>query len=127
VAPRAVLAGLIAVCHLACIQPSAPGNFKTFFCSPVDEIQQETKEQKDIERHMRNMSNDLIKLNVLINKNNNSFKELQDGNIITENEFVRSLKVQRLAISFPGLNLPRTSEANGDPVKPDNVVLLCAS
>ncbi|XP_075296789.1 coiled-coil domain-containing protein 40 [Opisthocomus hoazin] len=58
-----------------------------------NEIQQETKEQKDIERHMRNMSNDLIKLNVLINKNNNSFKELQDGNIITENEFVRSLKV----------------------------------
>ncbi|NXP79160.1 CCD40 protein, partial [Ramphastos sulfuratus] len=63
-----------------------------FPCSPVDEINQETKEQKDIERHMRNMSNDLIKLNVLINKNNNSFEELQYGNIITENEFVRSLK-----------------------------------
>ncbi|XP_074967752.1 coiled-coil domain-containing protein 40 isoform X1 [Phalacrocorax aristotelis] len=57
-----------------------------------NEIQQVTKEQKDIERHMRNMSNDLIKLNVLINKNNNSFEELQYGNIITENEFVRSLK-----------------------------------
>ncbi|XP_010289374.1 PREDICTED: coiled-coil domain-containing protein 40 [Phaethon lepturus] len=55
-------------------------------------LQQETKEQKDIERHMRNMSNDLIKLNVLINKNNSSFKELQYGNIITENEFIRSLK-----------------------------------
>ncbi|KFW67451.1 Coiled-coil domain-containing protein 40, partial [Pygoscelis adeliae] len=51
-----------------------------------------TEKQKDIERHMRNMSNDLIKLNVLINKNNNSFEELQYGNIITENEFVRSLK-----------------------------------
>ncbi|NXL49858.1 CCD40 protein, partial [Podilymbus podiceps] len=57
-----------------------------------NEIQQETKEQKDIERHMRNMSNDLIKLNVLINKNNSSFEDLQYGNIITENEFVRSLK-----------------------------------
>ncbi|NXT18861.1 CCD40 protein, partial [Syrrhaptes paradoxus] len=57
-----------------------------------NEIQQETKEQKDIERHMRNMSNDLIKLNVLINKNNSSFEELQYGNIIAENEFVRSLK-----------------------------------
>lgn len=116
--------------HLACIQPRAPGNFKTFFCSPVDEIQQETKEQKDIERHMRNMSNDLIKLNVLINKNNNSFEELQYGNIITENEFVRSLKVQRLDISFPGLNLPCSSEANGDPVnlsQSDNVVLVYAS
>ncbi|KFV65339.1 Coiled-coil domain-containing protein 40, partial [Dryobates pubescens] len=57
-----------------------------------NEINQETKEQKDIERHMRNMSNDLIKLNVLINKNNNSFEELQYGNIVTENEFLRSLK-----------------------------------
>ncbi|NXJ82737.1 CCD40 protein, partial [Trogon melanurus] len=57
-----------------------------------NEIQQETKEQKDIERHMRNMSNDLIKLNVLINKNNSSFEELQCGNIIAENEFIRSLK-----------------------------------
>ncbi|KAM9222170.1 coiled-coil domain-containing protein 40 [Leptosomus discolor] len=57
-----------------------------------NEIQQETKEQKDIERHMRNMSNDLIKLNVLINKNSSSFEELQYGNTITENEFVRSLK-----------------------------------
>ncbi|NXI60910.1 CCD40 protein, partial [Anseranas semipalmata] len=57
-----------------------------------NEIQQEIKEQKDIERHMKNMSNDLIKLNVLINKNNSSFTELQYGNIVTENEFVRSLK-----------------------------------
>ncbi|NXG90988.1 CCD40 protein, partial [Stercorarius parasiticus] len=57
-----------------------------------NEIQQETKEQKDIERHMRNMSNDLIKLNVLINKNSSSFEELQHGNITTENEFVRALK-----------------------------------
>ncbi|NWI27846.1 CCD40 protein, partial [Sula dactylatra] len=57
-----------------------------------NEIQQVTKEQRDIERHMRNMSNDLIKLNVLINKNNSSFEELQHGNVITENEFVRSLK-----------------------------------
>uniref|UniRef100_A0A663M6T9 Coiled-coil domain containing 40 n=1 Tax=Athene cunicularia TaxID=194338 RepID=A0A663M6T9_ATHCN len=57
-----------------------------------NKIQQETKEQKDIEHHMKNMSNDLIKLNVLINKNNSSFEELRHGNMITENEFVRSLK-----------------------------------
>ncbi|NXG80075.1 CCD40 protein, partial [Baryphthengus martii] len=57
-----------------------------------NEIQQETKEQKDIERHMRNMSNDLIKLNVWINKKSSSFEELRYGNIITETEFVRSLK-----------------------------------
>ncbi|KAM4761927.1 coiled-coil domain-containing protein 40 isoform 1-T1 [Cyanocitta cristata] len=57
-----------------------------------NEIQQEIKEQKDVERHMKNISNDLIKLNVLINKNNSSFEELQNGKIVTENEFVHSLK-----------------------------------
>ncbi|KFQ57952.1 Coiled-coil domain-containing protein 40, partial [Pelecanus crispus] len=55
-------------------------------------MQQKKIRTENIECHMRNMSNDLIKLNVLINKNNNSFEELQYGNIITENEFVRSLK-----------------------------------
>ncbi|NWI40023.1 CCD40 protein, partial [Picathartes gymnocephalus] len=57
-----------------------------------NEIQQEIKEQKDVERHMKNMSNDLIKLNMLINKNNSSVEELQNGKIVTENEFVQSLK-----------------------------------
>ncbi|NWV54796.1 CCD40 protein, partial [Daphoenositta chrysoptera] len=57
-----------------------------------NEIQQEIKEQKDVERHMKNISNDLIKLNVLISKNNSSFEELQNGKIVTESEFVHSLK-----------------------------------
>ncbi|XP_067403312.1 coiled-coil domain-containing protein 40 isoform X2 [Emydura macquarii macquarii] len=57
-----------------------------------NEIQQEKNEQKDIERHMRNMANDLMKLNMLINKNSHNSEELQHGNIIMENEFVRSLK-----------------------------------
>ncbi|NXG63176.1 CCD40 protein, partial [Hemiprocne comata] len=57
-----------------------------------NEIQQETKEQKEVECHMRNMSNDLIMLNVLINENNSSFEELQHGSRITENEFLRTLK-----------------------------------
>ncbi|NXI10410.1 CCD40 protein, partial [Irena cyanogastra] len=57
-----------------------------------NEIQQEIKEQKDVEQHMKNMSNDLIKLNMLINKNNSSVEDLQNGRIVTENEFVQSLK-----------------------------------
>ncbi|XP_063265256.1 coiled-coil domain-containing protein 40 isoform X3 [Prinia subflava] len=57
-----------------------------------NEIQQEIKEQKDVERHMKNMSNDLIKLNTLIKKNNSSVEELQNGKLVTENEFLQSLK-----------------------------------
>ncbi|NWR42238.1 CCD40 protein, partial [Regulus satrapa] len=57
-----------------------------------NEIQQEMKEQKEVERHMKNMSNDLIKLNMLITKNNSSVEELKNGKIVTENEFMQSLK-----------------------------------
>ncbi|XP_051491101.1 coiled-coil domain-containing protein 40 isoform X3 [Apus apus] len=57
-----------------------------------NEIQQEIKEQKNIECHMRSMSNDLITLNVLINENSSSFEELRCGSVITENEFLRTLK-----------------------------------
>ncbi|KAF7236894.1 Coiled-coil domain-containing protein 40 [Varanus komodoensis] len=58
-----------------------------------NEIQQEKNELKDIERHMKNMANDLVKLHLLINKNSENSAELQQGNTIMENEFVRSLKV----------------------------------
>ncbi|KAJ6658502.1 hypothetical protein lerEdw1_020057 [Lerista edwardsae] len=58
-----------------------------------NEIQQEKNELKDINRHMKNMANDLEKLHILINKNSATSEELQQGNTIMENEFVRSLKV----------------------------------
>ncbi|XP_054833300.1 coiled-coil domain-containing protein 40 [Eublepharis macularius] len=57
-----------------------------------NEIQQDKNELKDIERHMKNMANDLEKLHMLINKNSASSEELQQGNTIMENEFVRTLK-----------------------------------
>nr|XP_020669348.1 coiled-coil domain-containing protein 40 isoform X1 [Pogona vitticeps] len=58
-----------------------------------NEIQQEKNELKNIERHMKNMANDLVKLHLLINKNRENSEELQQGNTIMENEFVRTLKV----------------------------------
>ncbi|XP_037666480.1 coiled-coil domain-containing protein 40 [Choloepus didactylus] len=57
-----------------------------------NKITQEQKEQKEIERHMKGLDNDLKKLNVLMNKNRSSSQELQQDNLVTENEFVRSLK-----------------------------------
>ncbi|KAI4533822.1 hypothetical protein MG293_016841 [Ovis ammon polii] len=57
-----------------------------------DKINQEKKEQKQIERHMKDLDNDLKKLNLLMNQNRCSSEELQQGNLATEGEFVRSLK-----------------------------------
>ncbi|XP_062936915.1 coiled-coil domain-containing protein 40 isoform X2 [Cynocephalus volans] len=57
-----------------------------------NKIDQEKKEQKEIERHMKDLDNDLRKLNVLMSKNRCSSEQLQQDNLVTENEFVRSLK-----------------------------------
>ncbi|XP_057572069.1 coiled-coil domain-containing protein 40 [Hippopotamus amphibius kiboko] len=57
-----------------------------------NKINQEKKEQKQIERHMRDLDNDLKKLNVLMNRNRCSSEELQQDNLATEGEFVRALK-----------------------------------
>lgn len=73
--------------------------------SAVDEIQQEKNELKDINRHMKNMANDLEKLHILINKNSATSEELQQGNSIMENEFVRSLKVLPIFKVSLGLQL----------------------
>ena len=62
---------------------------------PTDKINQEKKEQKQIERHMKVLDNDLKKLNLLMNQNRCSSEELQQDNLATEGEFVRSLKVRR--------------------------------
>lgn len=61
--------------------------------SPADKIDQEKKEQKEIQRHMRNLDSDLKKLNVLMNRSRCSSEDLQQENLATENEFLRALKV----------------------------------
>uniref|UniRef100_A0A8C6RLC8 Coiled-coil domain containing 40 n=1 Tax=Nannospalax galili TaxID=1026970 RepID=A0A8C6RLC8_NANGA len=57
-----------------------------------NKIQQEKSEQKEIHRHMKDLGNNLIKLNLLVNKNKHSSEELQQDNLVAESEFVRSLK-----------------------------------
>lgn len=67
----------------------------------ADKIEQEKKEQKEIGRHMRDLDNDLKKLNVLVNRSRSDSRELQQGNLVAETEFVRSLKVGSLVPSVP--------------------------
>lgn len=59
---------------------------------------------------MKNMSNDLVKLNMLINKNNSSVEELQNGRIVTENEFVQSLKVLRHLVPHSQVSASRADQ-----------------
>ncbi|KAL1780256.1 coiled-coil domain-containing protein 40 isoform X1 [Sigmodon hispidus] len=57
-----------------------------------NKIEQEKKEQKEIHQHMKDLDNDLSKLNMLMDKNRCSSEQLQQSNLVTETEFVRTLK-----------------------------------
>ncbi|KAM8945657.1 coiled-coil domain-containing protein 40 [Pelodytes ibericus] len=57
-----------------------------------NDIEQEKNEQKDIEHHMRNLKNDMIRMNMLINKNVSSKDQLQQVNQLMESEFMSSLR-----------------------------------
>ena len=47
----------------------------------------------DIERNIRNMQNDVIKLNTLLHDQKNMETSLEANNILTENDFIAGLKV----------------------------------
>ncbi|XP_053562392.1 coiled-coil domain-containing protein 40 [Bombina bombina] len=57
-----------------------------------NEIEQEKKEQKDIEYHMRNLKNDMLRLNILLSKNISSKEQLEQHNQLMESEFMHSLR-----------------------------------
>uniref|UniRef100_A0A2K5ENR5 Coiled-coil domain 40 molecular ruler complex subunit n=1 Tax=Aotus nancymaae TaxID=37293 RepID=A0A2K5ENR5_AOTNA len=73
-------------------------------------IEQEKKEQKEIERHTKDLNNDLKKLNMLMNKSRCDSEELQQNNRVTENELVRSLKASEREILEMQDKLNRLSE-----------------
>uniref|UniRef100_A0A8C5RA76 Coiled-coil domain-containing protein 40 n=1 Tax=Leptobrachium leishanense TaxID=445787 RepID=A0A8C5RA76_9ANUR len=57
-----------------------------------NEIEQEKNEQKDIDHHMRNLKNDMTRLNTLISKNASSKEQLGQLNQLMESEFITSLR-----------------------------------
>ncbi|GFO16023.1 coiled-coil domain-containing protein 40 [Plakobranchus ocellatus] len=57
-----------------------------------NEIDQQHREMCDIERNVRNMRNDIIKINTLLHKEKNVGEQLEQGNILMENAFVAGLK-----------------------------------
>ncbi|XP_049632095.1 coiled-coil domain-containing protein 40 [Suncus etruscus] len=57
-----------------------------------NKISMEKKEQKQIERHMRGLDNDLQKLNTLLGQNRSSTEQLQQETFVTQGEFLCLLK-----------------------------------
>ncbi|XP_076810379.1 coiled-coil domain-containing protein 40-like [Clavelina lepadiformis] len=60
------------------------------------EIDQQEREQAEIKRSIRNMQNAMIKLNLLLSKEKGIQEDLEQGNTLTENEFVQELKEAEL-------------------------------
>ncbi|XP_051015255.1 coiled-coil domain-containing protein 40 [Acomys russatus] len=57
-----------------------------------NKIEQEKREQKEITRHMKDLDNDLTKLNMLTDRNRCNLEQLQQSSLVVETEFVRTLK-----------------------------------
>ncbi|XP_025098485.1 coiled-coil domain-containing protein 40-like isoform X2 [Pomacea canaliculata] len=57
-----------------------------------NEIDQQHREMEDIERHIRDMENDIVKLNALLYKQTSTGMFLEQTNILSENDFVKGLR-----------------------------------
>ncbi|XP_046379305.2 coiled-coil domain-containing protein 40-like isoform X2 [Haliotis rufescens] len=56
------------------------------------DIDQQRRETYDIDRHIRNMQNDMIKLNTLLHREKGYEVELEQGTSLLENDFIANLK-----------------------------------
>lgn len=62
----------------------------------VDTIDRENGETQTIEKNIRNLRNDMLKLNQMLYHETGAFDSLEKGNILTENEFMGNLKEAEL-------------------------------
>uniref|UniRef100_A0A8C7H1D4 Coiled-coil domain 40 molecular ruler complex subunit n=1 Tax=Oncorhynchus kisutch TaxID=8019 RepID=A0A8C7H1D4_ONCKI len=56
------------------------------------EIQQEQREQAELERHMKELMADMLKLNSLLSENRHLHQGLEQGNVVMETDFLHRLK-----------------------------------
>ena len=68
-------------------------NYLSFCFNCTGEINRQNLETADIERNIRHMQNDMIKLNKLIHKEKGTQEGLTQNNILMESNFIGSLKV----------------------------------
>lgn len=61
-----------------------------------NEISRENLETGDIERNIRNLQNDMLKLNMLLHTERGTEHGLSQGNVLMENDFIGSLKEAEL-------------------------------
>lgn len=61
-------------------------------------IESKERERRETLRSIRNMQNDMLKLNTLLNKERQAENNLEQGNILAENEFIQELKEAELAM-----------------------------
>ncbi len=68
-------------------------------------INRQNLEMADIERSIRHMQNDMIKLNKLIHKEKGIQMDLSQNNVLMENDFVGSLKVSIVLLLFVSIHV----------------------
>ncbi|MBN3310411.1 CCD40 protein, partial [Amia calva] len=74
------------------------------------EIQRELREQGEVERHMKSLMADMLKLNSLLCQKSGRREELQQGNSLMETEFLHRLKEAELEALQTQVQLERIQE-----------------
>lgn len=70
-----------------------------WLCSCLSgEMEQDQREQADLEKQIKALMTDMVKLNSLLSKNSDLNQALQQSNSLMETEFRQSLKVQHYAL-----------------------------
>ena len=67
---------------------------------PAGSIDTERKEILDLERNIRNMQNDMLKMNSLLYSEKGRQHGLQQGNVLMENDFIGALKVRKSLVEM---------------------------
>ena len=76
-------------------QQSICAHIRKFFILS-DAIEKENAETAGIEKNIRNLRNDMIKLNQMLHIESGAYESLEKDNILTENAFVGNLKEAEL-------------------------------
>ncbi|XP_036371961.1 coiled-coil domain-containing protein 40-like [Megalops cyprinoides] len=80
------------------------------------EIQQEQREQAEVDRHMNSLMLDIVKLNAVLNKNSQQREALEQSNALMESDFLSRLKdAERESI---------TMQMNFDKIQEEKDILL---
>lgn len=67
--------------------------------TPPGQVELESREEAQLEKNMKMLRGDLLKLNTLVSKNGQLSQVLEQGNALMETDFIHTLKVWHCSLT----------------------------